>query len=160
MEGFTVGLALLDFVPVAAFGAAGIIAGLAMNSPLFLVGAILSTLAGCLKAGWKLILGACKKDIKWMNKCFVPMQVFGFLSMMFGAVFALMRVGMAVMDVIFVFPQILFFALFFGLMGLMVYYRKHHFKHDDAKSNWTAEIINSLAQLSFLAAVLFCTGRI
>lgn len=156
MEGFTVGLALLDFVPVAAFGAAGIIAGLAMKSLLFTLGALLSTLAGCLKAGWKLILGAWKKDIKWMNKCFVPMQVCGFLLMMFGAVLSLMRVGMGVMDVIFVFPQLLFFILFFALMGLMVYYRKKHFKHDDAKSNWTAEIINSLAQLSFLAAVLFC----
>ena len=156
MEGFTVGLALLDFVPVVAFGLAGIIAGLSMGSPLFLVGAVLSTLAGCFKAGWKLILGAFKKDINWMNKCFVPMQVAGFLLMMFGATLSLMRVGMAVMDVIFVFPQLLFFLMFFALMGLMVYYRKHHFKRDDAKSNWTAEIINTFAQLSFLAAVLFC----
>lgn len=155
MEGFTVGLALLDFVPVAAFGAAGIIAGLSMQSPLFLLGALLSTLAGCMKAGWKLILGISKKDIGWMNKCFVPMQVCGFLAMMFGAVLSLMRVGMAVMELIFVFPQLLFYVLFFVLMGVMVNFRKKHFKHDDAKSNWTAEIINSLAQLSFLAAVLF-----
>lgn len=156
MEGFTLGLALLDFVPVAAFGAAGITAGLSMGSPLFLAGAILSTLAGCFKAGWKLVLGLWKIDIKWMNRCFVPMQAAGFLLMMFGAVFSLIRTGMAVMEVIFVFPQLLFFALFFALMGVMVNYRKKHFKHDDAKSNWIAEIINSCAQLSFLAAVLFC----
>ena len=156
MEGFTVGLALLDFVPVAAFGAAAVMAGLSMGSPVFLIGALLSTLAGVFKAGWKLILGINKKDIKWMNRCFVPMQACGFLLILFGAALALMRVGMAVMDVIFVFPQLLFFALYFALMGLMVYYKKNRFKHDDAKSNWTAEIINSFAQLSFLAAVLFC----
>jgi len=156
MEGFTLSLALLDYVPVAAFGAAVVIAGGAMHSPLFIVGAALSFLAGLMKATWKLILGVWKKDIKLMNKAFLPMQAGGWLIMLPAAIIKLFQVGPAkALSAVGGMPQLLFFLLWIGAMCLMVWYKKNRFQRYDARSNWTAEIINSLGQCLFLLAVIF-----
>jgi len=158
MEGFTVALALLDYVPVAAFGAAVVIAGAAMNSPLFMFGAALSFLAGLMKATWKLILGGWKKDIAFMNKAFLPMQGAGWLIMLPAAIIKLLRAGPAkVFAVLGGMPQLVFFLLWIGMMSLMVWYKKNRFKKDNAKTNWTAEIINSIGQTCFLLAIIFAS---
>ena len=52
-------------------------------------------------------------------------------------------------------PSILFFAVWIGLMGLMGWYRKHKFSNDDARSNWTAQIINAIGQTCLLLGILF-----
>ena len=49
MEGFTIGLALVDAVPVLSFGISMVIIASKFGSPLFMVGAALSVLAGCCK---------------------------------------------------------------------------------------------------------------
>ena len=82
MEGFTVGLALVDAIPVLSFGISMVIIASRFDSPLFLIGAALSVLAGCCKVAWKMVLGIAKKDLRWLNKPFVPMQATGFLLMM------------------------------------------------------------------------------
>ena len=82
MEGFTVALALVDAVPVLSFGISMMIIAGKFQSPLFMVGAALSVLAGCCKVAWKLILGMWKKNLSWLNKPFVPMQAVGFLLML------------------------------------------------------------------------------
>ena len=74
MEGFTLGLALVDAIPVLSFGVSMVIIAGRFRSPLFLVGAALSVLAGCCKVAWKLVLGITKKDLRWLNKPFVPMM--------------------------------------------------------------------------------------
>ena len=81
MEGFTVSMALFDAVPVLLFGGSMILAGLKFRHPLFILGAVLSTLAGCMKVTWKLIIGLKKKDLRWLDRPFVPMQAAGFLLM-------------------------------------------------------------------------------
>ena len=156
MKNFTVGLALFDYVPVAAFGAAGIIGGLAMGSPLFILGGALSFFAGLLKATWKLILALTGKDLKAMNRPFVPMQAAGFALMLAAGIVKIFRTGpAAAAAALFSLPQLIFFVLWFALMGLMVWYKKNRFRRRDAKSNWIAEIINTLAQCSFLLFVVF-----
>ena len=82
MEGFTVALALVDAIPVLSFGIAMVIIAGRFDSPLFMIGAACSVLAGCCKVAWKLVLGVAKKDLRWLNKPFVPMQATGFLLMM------------------------------------------------------------------------------
>jgi len=37
----------------------------------------------------------------------------------------------------------------------MGWYRKHKFQNDDAKSNWTAQIINAIGQTCLLLGILF-----
>ena len=64
MEGFTIGLALVDAIPVLSFGISMIIIASRFSSSTFIIGAVLSTLAGCCKVAWKLVLGICHKDLK------------------------------------------------------------------------------------------------
>ena len=156
MEGFTIGLALVDAIPVLSFGISMVIIASRFSSPLFMIGAALSVLAGCCKVAWKLVLGIAKKDLRWLNKPFVPMQATGFLLMLVSFVLGFGKidwpgVGAALLR----FPSIAFFTAWIGLMGFMGWYRKHKFRNDDAHSNWTAQIVNAAGQTCLLLGILF-----
>ena len=156
MEGFTVGLALVDAIPVLSFGISMVIVASRFDSPLFLAGAALSVLAGCCKVAWKLVLGIANKDLKWLNKPFVPMQATGFLLMLVSFVLGFRRIHWGgVWTAVTGIPSILFFAAWIGLMFTMSWYRKHKFQRNDAHSNWTAQIINAVGQTCLLLGILF-----
>ena len=156
MEGFTLGLALVDAIPVLSFGISMVIIASRFQSPLFLVGAALSVLAGCCKVAWKLVLGIAGKDLRWLNKPFVPMQATGFLLMLisFGIGFGKIHWG-AVLAAVTGLPSLLFFIAWMGLMFFMSWYRKNRFRNDDAHSNWTAQIVNAVGQTCLLLGILF-----
>ena len=156
MEGFTVGLALVDAIPVLSFGISMVIIASRFDSPLFMIGAGLSVLAGCCKVAWKLVLGIWKKDLRWLNKPFVPMQAMGFLLMIISFVLGFGSIDWAgVGSALISFPSIAFFVAWIGLMGFMGWYRKNKFSNDDAKSNWTAQIVNAVGQTCLLLGILF-----
>lgn len=156
MEGFTVGLALVDAIPVLSFGISMVIVASRFDSPLFLAGTALSVLAGCCKVAWKLVLGIANKDLKWLNKPFVPMQATGFLLMLVSFVLGFRRIHWGgVWTAVTGIPSILFFAAWIGLMFTMSWYRKHKFQRNDAHSNWTAQIINAVGQTCLLLGILF-----
>lgn len=155
MEGFTLALALVDAIPVLSFGVSMMIIAGRFESPLFWIGASLSVLAGCCKVAWKLILGVSKKDIRWLNKPFVPMQAAGFLMMAVSFVLGFRRISWAaVAGAVFGFPSVLFFLAWIGLMFFMGWYRKNRFHNDDAGSNWTAQIVNAVGQTCLLLGIL------
>jgi len=156
MEGFTIALALVDAIPVLSFGISMVIIASRFHSPLFMIGAGLSVLAGCCKVAWKMVLGITRKDLKWLNKPFVPMQVTGFLLMLISFILGFgtinwANVGAAIIGL----PSLLFFAAWLGLMGFMGWYRKNRFSNNDAHSNWTAQIINAIGQTCLLLGILF-----
>ena len=156
MEGFTVALALVDAIPVLSFGISMVIIAGWFDSPLFMVGAILAILAGCCKVTWKMILGLRKKDLKWMNKPFVPMMAVGFLLMLISFVIGFQSINWGgVLTAMTSMPSILFFGAWAGLMFFMNWYRKNRFKNDDAHSNWTAQIVNAIGQTCLLLGILF-----
>ena len=125
------------------------------DSPLFMIGAALSVLAGCCKVAWKLVLGLAKKDLKWLNKPFVPMQVTGFGFILGSLLTSLNKIDWAgVLTAVVSFPSVLFFAAWIGLMFFMGWYRKHKFQRNDAHSNWTAQIINAVGQTCLLLGIL------
>jgi hypothetical protein len=156
MEGFTLGLALVDAIPVLSFGISMVIIASRFDSPLFLIGSILSVLGGCCKVAWKLVLGVTKKDLRWLNKPFVPMMASGFLLMLISFIIDFGKINWAAVGTAIIgLPSILFFIAWVGLMGLMGWYRKHKFKNDDAHSNWTAQIINAIGQTCLLLGILF-----
>ena len=156
MEGFTIGLALVDAIPVLSFGISMVIIASRFPSPLFMIGAILSVLGGCCKVVWKLVLGIWKKDLRWINKPFVPMMAGGFLLLIVSMIAGFGKIHWAgVGAAILSFPSILFFVAWIGLMGFMGWYRKHKFSNEDAKSNWTAQIVNALGQTCLLLGILF-----
>ena len=156
MEGFTLGLALVDAIPVLSFGISMVIIASRFDSPLFMVGAALSVLAGCCKVAWKLILGIAKKDLRWLNKPFVPMQAAGFLLMLISFIIGFGKINWAGVGAALIgFPSLPFFIAWIGLMGFMGWFRKNKFNNDDAKSNWTAQIINAIGQTCLLLGILF-----
>ena len=155
MEGFTIGLALVDAIPVLSFGISIVIIAGRFDSPLFMVGAALSVLAGCCKVAWKLVLGITKKDLRWLNRPFVPMQAAGFLLMLISFFLGFRKIHWSgVLAAVTAFPSILFFLVWIALMGTMSWYRKHKFRSNDARSNWTAQIINALGQTCLLLGIL------
>ncbi len=156
MEGFTLGLALVDAIPVLLFGSSMILVASKFGHPLFIIGAVISTLAGCLKVLWKLILGVWKKDIRWLNKPFVPMQATGFLLMLISFIAGFGRIHWsAVFSSILSFPSIVFLIGWVGLMGFMGWFRKNKFRNDDAHANWIAQAINCAGQACLLLGILF-----
>ncbi len=155
MEGFTIALALVDAIPVLSFGVSMILVASRFGHPLFILGAVVSTLAGCCKVAWKLILGIWKRDLRWLNKPFVPMQATGFLLMLISFILGFGRIDWtAVLGGIVSFPALVFFAAWIGLMFFMGWYRKNKFRNDDARSNWTAQIANALGQTCLLLGIL------
>lgn len=156
MEGFTLVLALVDAIPVLSFGISMVIIAGRFQSPLFMIGAALSVLAGCCKVAWKLVLGIAKKDLRWLNKPFVPMQATGFLLMLVSFIIGFGKINWAGVGAALIsLPSILFFIAWIALMGFMGWFRKNKFKNDDAKSNWTAQIINAVGQTCLLLGILF-----
>ncbi len=156
MEGFTLGLALVDAIPVLSFGISMVIIATRFRSPLFMAGAALSVLAGCCKVAWKLVLGIAKKDLRWLNKPFVPMQAAGFLLMLVSFVLGFGSIHWAgVAAAIVSLPSLLFFIAWIGLMGFMGWFRKNKFSQTDVKANWTAQIINAIGQTCLLLGILF-----
>ena len=156
MEGFTIGLALVDAIPVLSFGISMVIIASRFNSPLFMIGAALSVLAGCCKVAWKLVLGIAKKDLRWLNKPFLPMQITGFGFIIGSLLTSLGKINWPiVLKAVTSLPSILFFIVWIGLMGFMGWFRKHKFSNEDAKSNWIAQIINAVGQTCLLLGVLF-----
>lgn len=156
MEGFTLGLALVDAIPVLSFGISMVIIAGRFDSVLFMIGASLSVLAGCCKVAWKLVLGHWQKDFKWLNKPFVPMQATGFLLMAVSFVLGFGRITWTgVFAAVTGIPSILFFTAWIAAMFAMSWYRKHKFQRNDAASNWTAQIINAIGQTCLLLGILF-----
>ena len=156
MEGFTIGLALVDAIPVLSFGISMVIIASRFQSPVFMIGAALSVLAGCCKVAWKMVLGITKKDLRWLNKPFVPMQATGFLLMLISFIIGFGKISWSgVLAGITSLPSLLFFVAWIGLMFFMGWYRKNKFSNDDAHSNWTAQIINAVGQTCLLLGILF-----
>lgn len=62
-ENFTIGLALVDAIPVLFFGAATILIGLIFKSWLFITGAVLCFTGGAGKVLWKILVATIKKNI-------------------------------------------------------------------------------------------------
>ena len=153
MEGFTLPLALVDAIPVLLFGASMMVLAVRLNSPLFLIGAALSTLAGCCKVIWKLILAVSKKNLKWINKCFLPLMCAGWLLILISLIIGFKNSSWDASGMLSL-PSIALLILWIALMGFMGWYRKKRFINDDAKSNWTAQIINVIAQAALFFAIL------
>lgn len=154
MEGFTVGLALLDGVPVLLYSASMLIIASRFHSVLFVGGAVVSTLAACGKVLWKLILGIWKRNVIWLNRYFLPTQITGFCMMLLAFAWNFRKIRWsAVLAAVRSIPGCFFFLLWALGMGTMSWYRKREFDHS-ARANWTAEIINTLTQAALLAGLV------
>lgn len=98
MNDFSVAMALADYIPVLFFAAAAVILMRDLHNKmsgaafaLFAAGVINVTLAGALKATWKLLYAAGVCDFAALNAMFFPVQSIGFLLAGIGILMMLLR---------------------------------------------------------------------
>lgn len=98
MNNFSVAMALVDYIPVLFFAAAAVILMRDLHNKmsgaafaLFAAGVINVTLAGALKATWKLLYAAGVCDFAALNAMFFPVQSIGFLLAGIGILMMLLR---------------------------------------------------------------------
>lgn len=167
-EGFTVGLALVDALPVIFFSCsliciASALAGSGITFWIVLIGAVAVALAGLCKVIWKLLLGLKVGNIKILNKIFVPFMAGGFMVAIIGALIGtftkVIKWG-GVLNAVLSIPSLIFFIVGFCGMGVMSYVRKTNARDEfnkDAKKNWIAQFVNAFSQCMLFFAIFFAT---
>lgn len=153
-EGFGIALTLVDFVPVVLFGLCAIRVGSLFQSALLTAGAVICLVSGIIKVLWKLIAAARKKNVWPM---FLQMRIFmpiGFLAMLLALIVDRANLNAAaILTGLTGAPACVFFAL--GALGMILMcVFAIRLDSGDARSNWTEQITNSLAQLCFFIALL------
>ena len=167
-EGFTVGLALVDAIPVIFFSLSLILIATALSGTgitfwVVLIGAIAIALAGLCKVLWKLLLGLKVGNVKFLNKIFVPFMAGGFMVALVGAIIGTFMKAISwagVFKAIISVPAVIFFALGFCGMGVMGYVKSQNKREDfnkDAKKNWIAQFVNGFAQGMMFLGIFFAT---
>lgn len=177
---FTLGLVIVDAIPVLFFCASMVIAGLMFKSYLFVIGALMCLFAGACKVLWKLIVVLRQKNVWWM---FLQMRILmpvGLVLMIAGGVMAGRGVslgswagngagaaygatGSAAAAVDFAeiwarmcsMPASLFFIVGLVLMVLMIVFA-FTLDSKNVKANWIEQITNGVAQIAFFVGLLMC----
>ena len=152
-KGFTLGLALMDAVPVILFCAAALSFGTKIGAPpLFLVGAILAFLGGAGKVAWKLVIATVHKNMPWLGRQMRVTMPTGFLLMILGC--ALQgELALRVVGSLGTMPSIAFVLIWFACMCAMGYFATHR-DQTNARDNWTEQITNAVGQAALLLAIL------
>lgn len=155
-EGFTMGLALTDALPVLFFGGSMVLVAKLLTSPLFFTGALLCLYAGAAKVLWKIIAAAKKKNVWWLFLQMRYVMPAGMLLMAAGLVLNGGGKGGAFFAAALRFPATLFFALGISGMVLMTVFA---FTLDsaDPKANAKEQLTNGIAQACFFAGLLAMT---
>lgn len=161
---YTLGLALFDAVPVLLFLLTGVTVFLISGSRIFLAGVIASFIGGSSKVIWKLIVVIKGEDRSSLTRVFHIMLPAGFglmlLAVIVGIVSDLTKGPVpggrgtisGICEAFSMMPAALFFIAGIAGMCLMGYLGSH--MDDSAGSAWIEEIINTAAQLAFLAGVI------
>lgn len=153
-EGFTLGLALVDALPVLFFCLSGLVVGVRFGSIWFLTGAMLCLFSGMVKVLWKVVVVLRRRNIWWM---FLQMRILmpvGFLLMLLSLAVDHAKISMAaVWHCVSTFPAAgCFLVGLLGMVAMMVFAAR--LDSSDPKSNWIEQITNGIAQLAILLGVL------
>lgn len=154
-EGFTLGLACVDMLPVLFFGIAGLILAFMLQSYLFGFFAATIFVSGALKVLWK-VLVVIRKENVW--PLFLQMRIalpLGFLGMIAYLIVKACTSDLTPFWNSFVNPVTLtLLSLSATGMALMITFALT-LNPADKKSNWIEQITNSAAQFLFMLAIIF-----
>ena len=149
---YTIGLALVDLMPVVFFLMSGLIIYSMYESPVLLAGVLSCFAGGLCKAIWKLIIVVRKEDHPGLTRAFRILMPAGF-AMMLLSVFTGGRAALTgLWRSLTMMPAAVFFAAGIVLMCVMGYLGSH--MDSSARSNWIEELINTLAQLAVLSGII------
>ena len=154
-QGFTLGLALLDAVPVAAFGIDMALLARPLQSRLFLAGAVLSLAAGTCMVIYKLLLATVRKEVPTLKKAMPVGMSLGWILMIAGLIINRAKISAAgIWKAVSAPPACIFFLLGIAFFAAFIIFFKTGFDADSAKDNWIEEILNAGAQVCILAGVI------
>ena len=154
-KGFTLGLALLDAVPVIAFGINMTLLAKPLQSKLFLAGAVLSLLAGSCMVIYKLLLATAKKEVTLLKKMMPIGMTLGWILMIAEAIVNRSRISISgIWSAVSKAPACIFFLLGIAFFVSFIAYFKTKFNADSVRDNWIEEILNAGTQVFFLIGVL------
>ena len=153
-DNFTLSLALFDTLPVLFFGIGMLLIAGQFRNTLFLVGAVLCTMAGCGKVLWKILVAGAEKDILLLNRQLRVLMPTGFLLIILGVITDRSRIHLgAILQKMLAFPSVVFFGItVLGMIAMMIF----AFKLDStkARNNWIEQITNSIAQGCLVLGIL------
>ena len=158
-EGFGLGLALLDAVPVVAFGIDMALLAKPLQSTLFLIGAVISIIAGGCMVVYKLLLAVAKKEVPGLKKMMPIGMTVGWVMMIAAAVINRSKISLPAMwRAVSSMPACIFFILGILFFAAFIIYFKTKFNADSAKDNWIEEILNAGTQVFILIGVILATA--
>ena len=154
-KGFTLGLALMDAIPVVAFGIDMALLAKPLQSSLFLVGAVLSLLAGTCMVVYKLLLATVKKEVPGLKKMMPIGMSFGWILMIAGVIVNRSKVSLpGIWKAVSSAPASIFYLLGIAFFTAFIVYFKTGFNADSARDNWIEEILNAGTQVCILLGVI------
>lgn len=154
-EGFTLGLALMDAIPCIAFGIDMSLLSRPLQSPLFLIGAVVSLLAGLAMVFYKIMLAVFKKDYPVCKKIMPIGMTIGWVSMIAAAIINRSKISLpGIWKAVTTMPALAFFIA--GILSFIAFftYFKTKFNADSAKDNWVEEILNGITQVCIMIGVM------
>ncbi len=154
MKRKTVLLALLDSIPVLSYGITMLLIALRFPSPLFMVGAAVSVLAGVFKLASK-IAGATH-NLRWLKRPFVPMQITGFVLILFSLILEFKKLDWyGALSSWIELPGIIFIFLGLIMCRIRLWRIKHNKEDNTAKSRWIDAVCDAVCWTSLMLSVLF-----
>ena len=154
-EGFTLGLALMDAIPVVAFGIDMALLAKPLQSKLFLLGAIVSLIAGTCMVVYKLLIALAGKEVPGLKKMMPIGMSAGWIMMIAAAVINRSKISFpAIWKAVSSAPACIFFILGIAFFAAFIIYFKTKFNADSARDNWIEEILNAGTQVFILIGVI------
>lgn len=153
-EGFTVGMAAMDALPVLFFSGSAAVLSSRFPSGLFRTGVCIVILAGALKVLWKFIIAIAHRSISILNRQMRFLMPAGFLLAV-TALFVDRKAWSlsAVLAHMMSFPSILFFiASAAGMVCMAIFSRI--FSGMDVRANWIEQWTNTIAQSCIFLGIL------
>ncbi len=148
----SIGMAIVDALPVVCFSASMILVAQMYQSIIFMIGAILCVVAGLGKVLWKFILAITQKDVSILYRQFHFLMPAGFILMIISLV--VKRPSWSVIWVnVSSFPcniSFLIAIVAFVIMGIL----GAKMDSSDKKANWIEQIVNLVAEVCILIAVI------
>ena len=158
-EGFTLGLALMDAIPVVAFGIDMALLAKPLGSTLFLAGAVVSLLAGSCMVVYKLLLALAGKEVPGLQKMMPIGMTAGWVMMIAALIINRSKISLAgIWSAVSSMPACIFFIMGIAFFAAFITYFKTKFNADSAKDNWIEEILNAGTQVFILIGVILATA--
>lgn len=153
-DNFSMGMVLMDALPVVFFGVGTIMIGIRTYMVLFLIGAAMCLAGGLIKVLWKAIVVIRKRNIWPM---FVQMRIsmpLGFVLMLASLVAYREQIDYGKLWMLIIgLPQVILFGIC-AIMMLVMIVCAIRLDSSKARSNWIEQAVNTVAQLSFMLGVI------